>query len=719
MPNTLTTPSLFLDAGGIPSLGSPSLLAILQTVGLVFWECDCINEKVSFYPTGVLDYLPTEISARFDDWIETFHPEDVALCQAALKSYLNGNVPVFRAEVRCQSKSGAWKWILINGVASNRKDDQTPSRMTGLIWDIHHQKAEYKSLQRAYQFQTAFNELIGLSLRDLPPQDLLSWLLEHVLSASMLDFLEPRGAIFLLDKKHQLLGLAAQKNLDTIWHPPCDQIAFGQCLCGKAAADRKPLFIVKNLGPAVSCVQDNPALGHLCIPLVGSGDKLLGVLALFARSGMELDVNESAFVINVAQFLAGIIERTSTQDNLFWESSRLKQFMDTIPTILIGVDSNNLIVEWNQAAEKTFNIPAEAALGHDFTACTIPWQWTETLKNIPKIVTSHQPLTIKSIRFKKPNGELGFLSLTVTSVQDSSPNASRYLLVGRDITEYTVMEMQLLHAQKMESIGQLAAGIAHEINTPIQYVGDNIRFFQEAFGDLSRLLERFHEAQAACQSGHLPEAMQQEISSLAKEIDSEYLLDEIPKAILQSLEGVDRVSKIVRALKGFAHPGTAGEKSPVNLNQAVENTITVARNEWKYVADMETHLDPSLPMVPCLPGEINQVILNIIVNAAHAIDDVIKKQPGTKGRITISTRAENNWAEIRIADTGAGIPPEIRDRVFDPFFTTKEVGKGTGQGLAISRSVVVDKHGGTIDFESQLGSGTVFIIRLPLGEAAE
>jgi signal transduction histidine kinase len=149
------------------------------------------------------------------------------------------------------------------------------------------------------------------------------------------------------------------------------------------------------------------------------------------------------------------------------------------------------------------------------------------------------------------------------------------------------------------------------------------------------------------------------------------------------------------------------------LNHAIECTITVARNEWKYVADVETDFDQSLPPISCQPGEFNQVILNLIVNAAHAIAGVIGKGGPEKGKIKVQTRDCQGWAEIRIQDTGSGIPEKVQARVFDPFFTTKEIGKGTGQGLAIARSVVVDKHDGTIHFETAEGKGTTFIIRLP------
>ena len=285
----------------------------------------------------------------------------------------------------------------------------------------------------------------------------------------------------------------------------------------------------------------------------------------------------------------------------------------------------------------------------------------------------------------------------------------------RDITERRRMEDELAHAQKMESIGQLAAGIAHEINTPTQYIGDNVRFLQDAFGDIQRLLRAFDQLLRAAQEHAVGAELIAEIESLIQQADVPYLASEIPKAIQQSLEGVERVATIVRAMKEFSHPGR-GQKQAIDLNHAIDTTLTVSRNEWKYLADVVTDFDPSLPLVPCLPGEFHQVILNLVVNAAQAIANVAGDGPQRKGTITVRTRRDGDWAEIRIADTGTGIPAEISAKVFDPFFTTKEVGKGTGQGLSIAHFIVVEKHRGTITFETKVGRGTTFIIRLPIGE---
>ena len=281
-----------------------------------------------------------------------------------------------------------------------------------------------------------------------------------------------------------------------------------------------------------------------------------------------------------------------------------------------------------------------------------------------------------------------------------------------EVEDRNKMEIQLRHAQKMESIGQLAAGIAHEINTPTQYIGDNTRFVQDAFGDITRLVAEYDKLFTAAEAGAVTPEVLGAVKSAAAAADMAYLSAEIPKAIQQSLDGVSRVSNIVRAMKEFSHPGTT-EKTAIDLAKTIQSTITVASNEWKYVAELVTDFDPALPPVSCLPGEFNQVILNLIVNAAHAIGDVVGES-GTKGTITVSARRDGEWAEVRIRDTGTGIPEKARDKVFDPFFTTKGVGKGTGQGLAIAHNVIVEKHGGTLAFETETGKGTVFIIRIPI-----
>lgn len=283
-----------------------------------------------------------------------------------------------------------------------------------------------------------------------------------------------------------------------------------------------------------------------------------------------------------------------------------------------------------------------------------------------------------------------------------------YAAVLIDVTEYRDLEMKLSQARKLEAVGQLAAGIAHEINTPTQFVGDNTRFLKESFNDLERVLDKIDRLVETTQEG-VDGDLLEDVRATMNDIDTAFLRNEIPASIDQTLEGVAQIGRIVRAMKEFSHPGS-GDKQAIDLNRAIENTLTVSRGEWKHVAELITDFDAELPMVSCLPADLNQALLNIIVNAAHAIDE---KNSGM-GTITIRTRRDAPWAEIQISDTGAGIPKDIQSRVFDHFFTTKQVGKGTGQGLTIAYSVIVDKHGGKLDFRSEPGQGTTFIIRLPL-----
>jgi signal transduction histidine kinase len=275
-------------------------------------------------------------------------------------------------------------------------------------------------------------------------------------------------------------------------------------------------------------------------------------------------------------------------------------------------------------------------------------------------------------------------------------------------------EIQMRHVQKLEAIGQLAAGIAHEINTPIQYIGDNTVFLRDAVRDVVSVLRDLSVCMSKALQGETLEESYKSMKLKLEPIDLEFLEQEIPKAVAQSLEGIARVTRIVSAMKEFGHPGT-NSKEMTDLNRAIDNIVTVSRSEWKFTANLELDLDQTLPPVPCFPGELNQVVLNLVVNAAHAIEEAkASHEPGWMGHILIRTCRIKDEVEISVSDTGTGIPDHVLPRIFEPFFTTKTVGKGTGQGLAISHAVIVERHGGKIQVSSEMGQGTTFLIRLPL-----
>ena len=331
---------------------------------------------------------------------------------------------------------------------------------------------------------------------------------------------------------------------------------------------------------------------------------------------------------------------------------------------------------------------------------------------------------------RRKDGSTFWAGVTMAPVRDAEGQVTHYLGMGSDITarlaeqdraqqlqsqltaemqERERMGIELRLAQKLESVGRLAAGIAHEINTPIQYVGDSVAFLQSARAELEGLLTACLAAFDRIEGGESLTDVVGGVRRVQEEVDLEFLHAEIPRAFERTLEGVQRVADIVRAMKEFAHPGHV-EQSAADLNHAVQTTLTVARNEYKYSAQIEIHLG-ELPDVICNVSELNQVFLNLIVNAAQAVRESGKD--ATTGRIIITTESIPDRVQIRITDNGCGIPKENLEKIFDPFFTTKEVGLGTGQGLAIARSIVVDKHGGEISVESEPGVGTSFVLSLP------
>ncbi|MEL7448957.1 MAG: ATP-binding protein [Pseudomonadota bacterium] len=418
--------------------------------------------------------------------------------------------------------------------------------------------------------------------------------------------------------------------------------------------------------------------------------------------------------------LAVLLEDLTTAKRLSEEDhAEKKQLLGAITSILIGLDARGAVTKWNRVAAANFGIKEADVLGQPVEECGVSWDIGELQAALEECRDSGNPVK-RQLTFTEVNGDEGTVGITINAVTTDDNEVSGFLILGANITQRLradqdrlALEMQLRQAQKLESIGRLAAGIAHEINTPTQFVGDNIRFLSDAFDDVFEVIRRHTELlEAAAENKVTPEIIEA-AREAADKADIEFLSEDVPQAISQSIDGTKRIAGIVAAMKAFSHPG-GNQREVVDINQAIENTVTVASNEWKYVADVKLELDDTVPMVPCHPQEFNQVVLNLVVNAAHAIGDTEVVTEGGKGTITVSSKAVDDMLEVRIADTGSGIPLDVRDKIFDPFFTTKEVGRGTGQGLAIAHAAIVEKHGGSLDFESELGEGTVFIIRIPL-----
>lgn len=384
---------------------------------------------------------------------------------------------------------------------------------------------------------------------------------------------------------------------------------------------------------------------------------------------------------------------------------------------IITSDECGIVHLYNQAASHIFGFSKEDILGHDVSILIPPPQAEHYDSIFARSLPTGETRVVgvyRELEGKRKDGSTFPMSLGVSEVLLKD----RKLFTGivRDLTEQKRLQSQMLSSQKLESIGQLAAGIAHEINTPTQFIGDNTRFLRDAFQNVCKLVQTYGQLMSASEGSENRRELLTKVQRVNGEADIEYLLEEIPRAIDQSLDGIERVSRIVQSMRDFSHPD-AEEKTPMDVNRAIENTMMISRNEWKYVANTVLELDPELPLVPAFPGGLNQVLLNLIVNAADAIREKAGSEMEQKGEIKIATRRDGDWVEIRVSDTGIGISEAARPHIFDPFFTTKEIGKGTGQGLSIAHTVVTRQHGGTILFETECGGGTTFIVRLP-AEAA-
>lgn len=435
-------------------------------------------------------------------------------------------------------------------------------------------------------------------------------------------------------------------------------------------------------------------------------------------------LTEKWLLLQQAEFKLNDLERMVRErtSELLKSEERFRLIAENATDLIAVVDTHGRFLYHSPSCDKRLGFSLSQPLEESAFDLVHEEDRAKVLKAMQVCVSTGSGQAL-DVRVRHHDGSWRVLESHGSPVRNARGEVGTVVIVARDVTErkrgeleHQQMEAQLRQAQKLESIGQLAAGIAHEINTPMQFIGDNTRFVQESFVALNRLLACHDRLLLAAKNGAIGPELIAEVEVAAQAADTHFLSEEIPKAIEDSLRGVELVSKIVRAMKEFSHPGS-DVKTPIDLNNAIDCTLTVARSEWKNVAEVVTDFDASLRDVPCLPGDFNQVILNLVVNASYAIAEGAIL--GAKGVITVTTRRVGQWAEIRIRDTGSGIPEKIRGRIFDPFFTTKPVGKGTGQGLAIAHSVVVDKHGGTIHFETEMGKGTTFIVRLPLANRAQ
>jgi PAS domain S-box-containing protein len=429
---------------------------------------------------------------------------------------------------------------------------------------------------------------------------------------------------------------------------------------------------------------------------------------------LHLDMTENSDDNDILQKkIAGLLE------TLKQVSYQNEMMLNWVNGAVIMVDREGKVIQANAAALNCLGWTAEEFIGRHMhetihhsqdDGSEYPWDFCPVFAAIEDGSSHH----VDGDVFWHRNGSSFSADFIVCPTRDDKNEITGAVLTFRNLTEQRLHEANRIHSMKLESIGELAAGIAHEINTPIQFIGSNVSFLQESFQDLLTLVKAYNRIRPFLEgSGELQDQLNN-IDELEQTADIEYLQEEAPKAFEQTRQGVERVTKLVLGLKGFAHVGDGEAKRSADINEIISNSLVVCHNAYKYVANLETEYG-DLPSIFVYPGDIGQVIVNLVVNAAHAIADKKGASPDM-GTISIRTSCKDQVITITVSDTGNGIPEGIRQRIFDPFFTTKDVGRGSGQGLAISRTIIHDKHQGELTFQSVVGQGTTFQVRLPVDQ---
>lgn len=653
----------------------------LQGTGQGVWDADLLAKTVFYSPTWRemrgFD-LEEEIDSSVEAWLERVHPDDRERIRDTTKRQDNGTIDRNFFEYREQHRDGHYIWIQSRGEPVAWDSQGRPTRMIGVDIDITARKElEIKVRESLQLLNTTLDSFPGgICMHD---KDL-------VLTVANKGYYEING----LDEAWFPVG----STLEDILRHITERGDYGPVDADSFVEERLEEYRSPIPNKREFALPDGRMIESKYTPL-DDGGFLMTFENITARKELETKVAESLQLLNTTldNFPGGIL--LFDKDLILTVANRGYYDVAMIDPEHFPVGCALEDIYRHHAARGEYGPGDVDTLVADLIADAktfTPRKYTRT--------RSEDGATLEIDRIPLENGG--------------------YVMTLHDITERLQadseklqLEKELIQAQRLESLGTLASGIAHEINTPIQYVGDNIRFIAQSLRDMLDILQHYRKSMRQPIDPGLIAEHADQIAELERSLDLSFILEELPLALEQSAQGVKQVATIVKAIKEFSHPGQ-DEKTEFDINALIETTLIVSRNQWKYVAEVETSLDPDLPSFKCLPGELGQAFLNLVVNAAHAIESAKRES----GLIRVATRREGSNAIIEITDNGCGVPDHIRDRIYDPFFTTKDIGKGTGQGLAITFNAVVKKHNGTIECTSEEGEGTTFTLSLPI-EIAE
>ncbi len=611
----------------------------------------------------MMGYEPDAVGNSAPWWDALMHPDERVAVHSARSRHIQGQGSGYRSEYRAQRRDGSWIWLLEVGCIE-RDDHQQALRVSGVLLDITlEREQQFRVQQRLERLRTVFDytyQFAGL--------------------------LSPDGV--LLESNHTALKAAGISLSDAVgklfWETP---------------------FWTRQPAADIARLRDG-------IERAGRGEFVRFQYHTEQALGAERTVDFSLLpVLDDEDRVAWILSEGRDVTDIVNAHKALRTLEDRLA---VATSSANLGL-WDvnlHTGEAWLNDRWWTMLGYQpggLRRCYDVWRELLHPDDLLPTLAVLQHRTVEQTEFRieyrlrSRDGSWRWIHCcgrTVASNEFGEPQ--RVAGVHLDVTERKEAEIRLAAAERLESVGKLAAGVAHEINTPIQFVNDSVYFIRDAVQELLQLTDRLRTLAQRDDSSAAATA--------ALGADLPYLQQQLPRAVERSLDGLKRVAEIVSSMRELAHPDRP-EMSEVDLNHLIRNALVVARAEYKYVAEVQTDL-AQLPPVRCHAGEVNQVLLNLLVNASHAIADQVGDS-GERGVITVATRLEGDAVLISVGDTGGGIPEHIRHRIYEPFFTTKEVGRGTGQGLAISHNIIVKRHGGSIHCDSEVGKGTVFSLRLP------
>jgi len=633
--------------------------------GPATWSLDLASGELrsSAARALMMGYDPDEVDSSADWWDSLLHPDERIAVHTARSRHIQGAGGGYKSEYRARRRDGSWTWLLEVGCIE-RDSAERAVRVSGVLLDITVERQEqFRLQQRLERLRTVFDytyQFAGLLSRD------------GVLLESNRTALKAAGVTL-----NDAVGKLFWETPFWAQQSPAEiaRLREGIERAGRGKFVRFQYQTEQPHGTA-------RIVDFSLLPVLDDEGQVVWILS------EGRDVTD---IVNAHKALRTLEDRlavaTSSANLGLWDVNLHTgdAWLNDRWWTMLGYEPNELSRSydvWRELLHPDDLLPALAVLQHRGGA---------------------QAEFRIEYRMRSKEGAWRWIHCcgrTVATNELGEPQ--RVAGVHLDVTERKEAEIRLASAERLESVGKLAAGVAHEINTPIQFVNDSVYFIRDAVDELLQLTGRLSAIAAR------DAANADAVAAIGAELP--YFTQHLPKALERSLDGLKRVAEIVSSMRELAHPDRP-EMSEVDINHVIRNALVVARAEYKYVAEVATDLAP-LPPVRCHAGELNQVMLNLLVNASHAIADIVGGS-GNRGLISVSTRLDGDTVLISVADTGGGIPENIRHRIYEPFFTTKEVGRGTGQGLAISHNIIVKRHGGSIDCHSEIGKGTVFALRLP------